>query len=120
MLGVKAVAQTVHKLQFGPQLEVRQIEIAPHANLQKGVCALELDNVIVLTRQVEHGIDASHHIRPVIVETRSGRYQVEGTRHIGRLQLLPLLCGLPVGIGHAEVMKGEMPGAEEQGSAMRS
>ena len=64
---VQRVAQTVAELQLRNQLEERQIEVAAKAHLHKQVRLFQLDILLVLACQVHHRVDASHHIRPVVV-----------------------------------------------------
>ena len=90
MFLVKAVAQTVHKLQFGAQLKERQIKITTYTHLQKHVRTFEFDIVIVFSREIDHRIDTRHKIGTVVVETRARRYKIERTTHIGRLEVLRL------------------------------
>ena len=76
MLTVKAVCHAIHELKLRAQLEERQIEVTAHSYLQEHIATLKLYIVIVFAGEIKHRIDTHHHIRTMVVETRSSKNEV--------------------------------------------
>ena len=69
MVLVDRIRQAIAEFQFGYQFEEGQVEVAAQADLDKRVCAFQLDIVLILAREVDHRVDACHHVRAVVVPT---------------------------------------------------
>ena len=100
--GIEAVAQSVHELQFGSQLEERQVEVAAESHLSAYVVAFEADVVGALAAEIYHRVDTGYEVRTVVVEPRGCEYEVECGGDVHRLEILVLLSGLAfrVEVGH--------------------
>ena len=87
MISIESVAESVDELQFGAQLEERQVEVAAYAELQRERCALQLQRVGALARKVYHRRHTSHEVRAVIVESRRREYKVASHSNVRRLHV---------------------------------
>ena len=115
MVLVEGIAKTVAELQLGDELEEGQIEIAAQSDFKEKVGALQLDILLILAREVDHRVDACHHVRTVVVPSLGTELDVEGKRDVGVLHVLRHLGGLAVGRQVGEVAEGEMLGAKMHG-----
>lgn len=93
VLCVEGVAESVDELQLRTQLEVGQIEVAAHAELQRERRALQLQRVGALAREVDHRRYACHEIRAVVVEAWRSEDDVACHGDVGGLHILTLLVG---------------------------
>ena len=75
---VDGIAQTVTELQLRYQFKEWQVEITAKAHLQKQICLLQLDILLVLTCQIQCRIDTSRDIRSGVVPTLCTELQVDG------------------------------------------
>ena len=98
MLSIQAVDKTEHKLQFGAKFEVRQVEIATNTHLGKHIVAFKSQDVGITSAEIEHGINACHKVRTMVVEPWRGKNKVESRRDIDRFHVLSVYDGLAFGI----------------------
>ena len=77
MAGVETVDKSIAELQFGAQLEIRQIEVAAQTKFEEHVVTLQLYVVVVLARKVYHGVYSGHEIRTRVVESGGTEQQIE-------------------------------------------
>lgn len=112
MLLVERVAEAVAELQLGYELEEGQVEIATHAHLDHRVEALEVHIVLILARQVDHRTDTADEVGPVVVETLSREFHVDGEGQVGVLHVLGRLAWLAGIVQVVEVTKREVLRAE--------
>ena len=112
MLSIQAVDKTEHKLQFGAKFKVRQVEIATNAHLSKHIVAFKSQYVGITSAEIEHGIDACHKVRTVVVEPRCCENKVESRSDIGRFHVLSVYDGLAVDIRLPLIFKHQIPISE--------
>ena len=77
MAGVETVDESIAELQFGAQLEIRQIEVAAQTKFEEHVVTLQLYVVVVLARKVYHGVYYGNEIRTRVVESGGTEQQIE-------------------------------------------
>ena len=112
VVGVEHVAEAEHELQFRTEFEERQVEVAAHTYFKETFALLELNVVVRISREVQHGIHAEHHVGTVVVEALGREYQVAGRRDIHALHLLLLVYARTVFQLVGEVLEGEMARSE--------
>ena len=80
------IEQAEAKLQFGDELEERQVDVASHAHLKVEVEGLEPQGIVFAGREVHHRIDAGYEVRAEVVVARGGELQVDGYGDVGALE----------------------------------
>ena len=80
------VQQAKAELEFRDELEVRQVDVAAHADLQVDVERLEAQGIVLACGEVDHRIDAGYEVRAEVVVARCGKLQVDGHGDIGALE----------------------------------
>ena len=79
-------AETEFKL--GIQLEVRQINVATHADLYVTIKRFHPQRTMLTSRKVDSGVKTCYQIRTEIVVTRSSKLYIEGKGKITALDVL--------------------------------
>ena len=82
------VQKTEAEFQLGIQLEVRQIDITTHTNLDITIERLQPECFVLTGREVDSGIKTGNEVRTEIVITRSGKLYVDGNRQITAFDVL--------------------------------
>lgn len=77
VIGVEAVAKTINELQFGTELEERQVEVAAETYLRADVVAFQLYVIGALAAEVYHRVETCHEVRTMVVEPWRGENEVE-------------------------------------------
>ena len=112
MRAVVDIGETVAELQFGHELEERQVEIATQSDLEHQVVALQLDVVLVFAREVDHRTETGNDVGTVVIEPLGRELQVYGHREIGVLHVLRGLYGTARLGGLEQVAEDEVLAAE--------
>lgn len=112
---VQCILQTVAELQFWDQFEEGQVEVAAQSHLQEKVGALQLDVLLVLAREVDHRVHASHDIGAVVVPALCTELQIDGEGDIRVLHVLHLFHGATFLGKISHVVEGQVLGTKMHG-----
>ena len=88
VIGIEVVAQTITELQLRNQFEERKIEVTTDTYFHHRAEAFQTNIVVTCTGQVDHAVDACHHIGAVVVPSWSGKLDVDRKGDIGVLHVL--------------------------------
>ena len=80
------IQQAKAELEFGNELEVRQIDVAAHSDFEVDVEGLESQGIVLAGCEVHHRIDAGYEIGAKVVVARRSKLQVNGNRDVGALE----------------------------------
>ena len=86
------VEQAEAELQLRDKLEVRQVYVAPHADLEIDIERLEAQGIVLAGCEVDHRIDACDDVRAEVIVARRSELQVERHRNVCALEDLCTVC----------------------------
>ena len=115
MVSVERVGEAIHEFQLGTEFKKWKIEVTANAQLCIEVVTLQLQIVVVATREINHRVETRHEIRTVIVEAGGCNNQVDGAGDVGGLHVLVLLSGFAVDIHVGVIEECEMAVAKIHG-----
>lgn len=93
---INDVKQAKAELKFWYELKERQIDVAPHADLQIEVERLEPQRIMLAGGKVHHRIYAGNEVGTEVIVSRGSKLQVDGHRDISALEDLRAVGSAPL------------------------
>ena len=115
VVAVQRVGEAVAELQLRYELEEGEVEVAAQTDLDHRVVALQLKEVLILAREVDHGGNAGQYVGSVVVEALGRELQADGQGDIGVFHVLRLLDGMSGIVEVEHVAEGEALRTEMHG-----